>query len=224
MLVGSHYRIGGFVYRFIISKYIPFSPIDKILFQVGNMLPDLSSELSKLEHTVEGSAKPCRFHIKRAQDPQLTSGERMISLGILCHYLTDSFCSYHAKEPYKNRSIPRHLFYELKLHLVLLTLLPYSRKLYGQLLAEEANHIEAQNAEEFFLTDNTNSIHLQKLLFSLQREYGSQKSTLRTDLRFALKATLFSSAIIMEEFTVKAPAKLVFDVSTPGDGSLHRSR
>ena len=224
MIVGSHYQIGGFIYRFIISKYIPFSPIDKIMFQAGNMLPDLTSELSKLEHTVEGASKSYQYHMKKAQDLSLASGERMLSLGIMCHYLSDSFCTYHAKEPYKNLSMPRHLFYEFRLHLVLLFTMLSARKMFVGLLSEEAHRIEPQSMEPFLFSENKSRFQLQRLFLSLKEEYDSQRSTIRTDIQFALKAGLLSTAAIMEECASKAPARLVFDVSAPSDGSLHRSR
>lgn len=224
MLVGTHYRIGGFVYRFIISKYLPFSPVDKILFQAGNVLPDISSELSRLEHTMEGSRESYRQHVMTAQDTSLSSGERLLSLGIACHFLTDSFCVYHAKKSYKKRSILRHLLYELLIHMVLLAQLPSSRKLFEQLLSDEEKRIEASCANPPIADDGRNSSPLQRLFFSLQREYDSQKSSARTDIRFALKATLFSTVIVMEDFYASAPARLVYDVSTPYEGSMPLGR
>ena len=237
MLFGSHYHIGSLVYRFIVSKYIPYSPVDKILFQAGNILPDFSNQLSKLEHSPEGSSKPFKYHTEKVQDTTLSSGERMVSLGILCHYLTDFFCTYHTKEPFRNRSLVRHLFYEFRLHLVFLAMLFSSGRLVRQILSEEADSSTLQDTVGLLPDADRDTADLQVLLFSLQKEYHTRKPAIATDIRFALKATLFSTTLLMKDFAVvKAPApRMVFDIvssynrfaSSPrllAADSLHRSR
>jgi hypothetical protein len=189
MLVGSHYRIGSFVYRNIISTYIPYSPIDKKLFQAGNMYPDFSKTLSGMKHNVEDSANPYQHHLRKAQDPFLSLEERIASMGVVCHYLTDSFCIYHAREPFTQQSLLRHLFYEFRLHLVLLSMILSPGKLFREIMAE-----------------NIETADLSSLYPSLQKEYGTRKSAVRTDIRFALKATVFSTGLLMKEFYAKVPA------------------
>lgn len=211
MLVGSHSRIGSFVYRFIITKYIPYSPIDKILFKTGNVLPDISKNLSKLDHTVEGSSNPYKQHIRKSQDTTLSSAKRMISLGVMCHFLCDYFCIYHAKEEFINRSIVPHLLYEFKLHFILSYKLLFSKKLYKQLLDEKEMLVILENVTKINQGKNSKALAVHSLLNSLQRSYHLQKPSIRTDIDFALRATLISSTLLMEEFVVsvsgaKAPA------------------
>lgn len=200
MLVGSHSRIGSFVYRFIITKYIPYSPIDKILFKTGNVLPDISKNLSKLDHTIEGSSKSYKHHIKKSQDITVSSSKRMMSLGIMCHFLCDYFCIYHAKEEFINRSIIPHILYELKLHLILSYKLLFSKKLHKQLMCEQEMLVMLKDASKTNPDKSGSVLAVRSLLDSLQRSYHLQKPSVRTDIDFALRATLISSTLLMEEF------------------------
>ncbi len=242
MLVGSHYRIGSFVYRNIISRHLPYSSIEKKLFQVGNMYPDFSKILSRIEHTVEGSAIPFQHYVQKVRDASLSLEERMVSMGVMCHYLSDSFCAYHSKEPFVRQSLTRHLFYEFKVHLVLLRLILFPRRLYRELVGEKsaptlenaafAGEKSAPTLENAvfvrdysassdkkipdsglrsFLDADTKETDLRSIHLSLLKDYHAQKSSIKTDIRYALKATLFSSALMMEGFSFKTPVGLGFN-------------
>jgi len=214
MIVGSHYHIGGFVYRYVVSKYIPYSPVDKIIFQAGNLLPDFSKKLSKIEHSIIGSADPFSFHIEKAKDPALSNSERVLSMGVVCHYLSDYFCTYHSKEPFKNHSILRHLLYELRLHFVFCTMLPFSKKLISQISCEIDN-IENPDVKGFKAKSKTDYSDIEAILPHLQRIYHSQKSTIRNDIKFALLATLLSTDSVMKKHAVRFSSRLDFETPAP---------
>jgi hypothetical protein len=216
MFIGTHYRIGGLVYNTVISKHIPFSPADRIVFQIGNILPDISNKLSKLEHSRTGSSIPYRRYSRKSQDGMLSSNERLLSIGVIGHYTADYFCSYHAKEPYKNHSLPRHLFYELRLHLVFLTMYPGMKKIIRKTLEGETSLFAPDTAEPFSPDADKNTADIAALYYSLQKDYHACRSAIKNDILFALKAVLLSTAILMRGYAVKVPLKqtpvLAYDI------------
>jgi len=215
MLVGTHLRISSFVYRFIISKYISLSPIDKIFFKSGNILPDFSFSLSRIDHSVVGGTKAYRHHIKKVRDINLSNSKRILSLGVMCHFICDFFCVYHAKESYKKQSILRHLFYELKLHFVLLSMLVSPDKLKDTLLSDQNEKYGFGQNSSFLMGKTGNSNVLANILSTMQLEYHNQKPAIKTDIIYALRATLLSTRILMEEFTVKKQAVMVLVPAIP---------
>ena len=56
-------------------------------------------------------------HLKLTQDTTKNAWERSLALGVVCHFLGDYFCKYHAKKPYTFSGLYLHLMYELKLHI-----------------------------------------------------------------------------------------------------------
>lgn len=212
MLVVSHYHIGGFVYRHVISKYFSYSHIKKLIFQAGNLKPDFSRNLSKLKHSIRGSSRPFNYHISQAQDSSLLDGERLVSMGIVCHYLSDYFCIYHSKEPYTKFSIIRHLIYELRLHLMLICLLPFSKKLINQISGEIIS-IESKKSEKTAINFNIDNADIHDILSYLQKEYHSKKSTIKNDIKFTLMATVLSTDFVMKQCKANYSKRIDFETA-----------
>jgi hypothetical protein len=210
MLVVSHYHIGGFVYRHVISKYFSYSHIKKLIFQAGNLMPDLSQNLSILKHNIKGSSMPFNFHVSKAQDSTLPARERLVSMGIVCHYLSDYFCIYHSKEPYTKFSIIRHLIYELRLHLMLICLLPFSEKLISQISGEIIS-IESKKSEKAATNFNIDNADIHDILNYLQKHYHSKKSTIKNDIKFTLMATILSTDFVMKQYAATYPKRIDFE-------------
>lgn len=182
MFVGTHYRIGSFVYKFTLTQFPKNSLISKYLFKWGNVLPDLHYEMSQVSHHLEFTLNHVEDHIKIFQDQSIPAYQRSISLGIVCHFLSDYFCTYHALAPYKNLSLLRHLIYELKLHVQLSYYLLFPKQLHGKLALSE--------------TSIYPDIHT--LIHSLQQDYFNQKTCILNDILFALRATSIAAAHLQE--------------------------
>lgn len=182
MFVGSHFRIGSFVYKSVLTKYQKKSLLNQYLFKWGNVLPDIYHELSKVDHYIEFTLDYVEDLIQIIQDRSNPSFQRSISLGIVCHFLSDYFCAYHALAPYKKRSILQHLIYELKLDICLTYCLLFPKQLKKKLsICEETKYPTIKN-----------------IILSLQLDYFKEKPSIMNDILFALRATSIAVAHLQE--------------------------
>lgn len=199
MILSTHLRIGGFLYKHIISKSQPYSVKDKIIFQYGNMFPDIDSYLSEIKHYKERSLIPMLQHEKIATDTMTPSNERLFSLGIMCHYLTDFFCAYHAVNKFRRKSIFKHFVYEISLDIVLFFLLMLPKRLLGKLKLPD---VENSFADDLVYGEN---FDVRDLFLSLQRQYNKKKHGILNDIYFSLKITSLTVAVIMKDYALYFP-------------------
>lgn len=182
IFVGTHYCIGSFIYKSVLSNFQKSSLLNKYLFKWGNVLPDIHHKLSQVDHYVEHTLEYVKVHSKMIQDQTIPTNQRFISLGIICHFLSDYFCTYHALAPYKNRSMLRHLFYELKLHVCM----RYSLLFPNQL------------QEKLSISKDITYPNIEDLILSLQRDYFKERTSIMNDILFALRATSIAIAHLQE--------------------------
>lgn len=115
MMILTHITMANYMYK--AYKHIDnksFS-IDKNAFIYGNIFPDIS-KLSKIKHHFSMTYTICQHYLDQVENNKLTNKERSLALGIVCHFLCDYFCKFHAMPPYNEASIVNHICYELKLH------------------------------------------------------------------------------------------------------------
>ncbi|MBC7958630.1 MAG: zinc dependent phospholipase C family protein [Vallitaleaceae bacterium] len=182
MFVGSHYRIGTFVYKSVITKFQKGTLINQFLFKCGNVLPDVHHKLAQVDHHLEFTLDYVKDHIKIFQDQSIPSYRRSISLGIVCHFISDYFCTYHALAPYKNHSTLKHLIYELKLHLHLCYYLLFPKQLQEKLAINIA----------------TKYPDIQTMIHTIQRDYFKEKTCIMNDILFSLRASSIAVAHLQE--------------------------
>lgn len=199
MFISSHYRIGNFVYNYVISNYLPYSTKEKVWFKSGNILPDLDFELSSLKHTIAGSSKTFQQHLKKVKNHSLTPRKRLMSLGILCHFMSDYFCSYHMKEPCKDAFIVTHLFYELKLDLILPFVLMRRKNIYRDILPQMDRECGITEEAELSVREMIASGSVMEMIEILQKEYQQKPVSIKTDIQYTLKATALAAAILIQD-------------------------
>lgn len=263
MLVGTHNKIAGYVYDNVIKKYIPYSYLNKAMFKVGNIMPDIAIRLSRLDHTREGAMDVCYEHMCNSQEQTLSFGERLANLGVSNHFLTDFFCIYHFDKTSKKRNIVKHLFYEFRIHLLLIYLLFNKKVLFNELEKikipnDRKSHNDTTNKLEINPTGNKNQMHtsgnmpnantisinyttsrtktntfastcardskpttdvmmnefhykaIVRNLSKLQKKYLVNKPGIKTDLIFAIKASMTVSEILICDATAYSkPASIL---------------
>ena len=199
MILSTHLRIGGFLYKHVISKSKPYSLREKMIFQFGNIYPDVDSYLSEIKHYKERSFSPMIQHEKRATDTNISPDERLHSLGIVCHYLTDFFCAYHAVDKFRSKSIFKHFVHEISLDIVLFFLLLSPKKLLKKLKLPD---IDNSFADTFVYGEN---FDVRDLYLSLQKQYNRRKHGIINDIYFSLKITSLTVTVIMKDFALYYP-------------------
>jgi len=199
MILSTHIRIGGFLYKHVILKSRNYSISEKLIFQYGNIYPDIDSYLCEIKHYKERSLAPMLQHEKRATDTNISPSERLHSLGVVCHYLTDFFCAYHAVDKFRKKSILKHFIYEISLDIVLFFLLLSPNKLLKKLKLPD---IDNSFADNFVYGEN---FDVRDLVLTLQRQYNRRKHGILNDIYFSLKITTLSVSVIMKDHAIGYP-------------------
>lgn len=187
MFVGTHLGIGGYLYQNAIPDTYKDSLFNRFYFELGNILPDISSKYSKVKHHYDLTQNYVKEHAKILQDPSTSRRQQLISLGIICHFLSDYFCTYHVRNPYKDAHIFSHLLYELKLAALFRFQLLFPRKLQEEISIEST--IRYQN--------------IKSIVLSLLTGYLREEMCCKNDILYALRAT--SLAILHVEEDIENP-------------------
>ncbi len=182
MLVVSHYLIGNYIYKSLFHDSNNKSFISQILFAYGNVLPDLHPRLSQIDHYVTCTSAYLEEFTKKSQNSNISVNQRIVSLGVICHFLSDYFCTYHAFPSYRKKSIFRHLFYELRLHLHLTFLLLFYKKTLTALF-----------------TDNIQTYSdINTMITMLQQDYFKEEVCMMSDIVFAFRATYMAASWLLD--------------------------
>lgn len=115
MLSFSHTVVARYYYTLLQKKQLSFE-LDKRAFLYGNILPDLERSRFNTHHWDE-SKSDYEHYLARAKDERIESIERSEALGVVCHFMCDYFCKFHAIQSYRNIQDHRHFLYETMLHL-----------------------------------------------------------------------------------------------------------
>jgi hypothetical protein len=166
MLINTHGIIACYIYKHIsINKG---GSLDKIHFIYGNIKPDIDKELRAKSHYYEDSIFFIVDRIQRLSELNLTQKAFSVELGVVCHFLADSFCAFH-QPVNKNKNILCHFFYELSVHFTLKRMMTNKKFLLSN------------------LTQTAQIIDFKKLIIHLHQEYNHYSVSPEKDILFALR-------------------------------------
>ena len=207
MTISTHYRIGGFIYKHIIAKNLSNSFLEKKSFQYGNIFPDIDSDLSHIKHQKEYSSIPMLYHEKKARDLNVSNNDRLKSLGIICHYLTDFFCIYHSSEKFKKKSIFLHIIYEIAMDAILFFILLFPNRLYKSLHLPDviSNPLKQSNEPSLSFTfEYGKEFDIRDLLKTMEKQYNRAERSIINDIYFSLKITCLVVATILQNHSLSS--------------------
>jgi len=174
MFIGSHIKIGSYVYSHLKLSHSLLFKLDRISFIYGNVKPDIHPSLYIYDHFFETTRDILDIEIKKICNPLLDDKIRSIALGVLCHFISDYNCTYHARMPYKKQSMPKHFAYELLLHSRFLYFLSHMKTLKKSLSSITYTPLDQVNTS------------IQKCLW----DYYNMPSSMDNDVLFTLHNTL----------------------------------
>ena len=114
MFILTHAAMGAALYRYTLSE--TGLDVDRRRFVFGNVLPDVHPKWLALSHRFEevsGQMDGLYLEIRQLMMDGQSPSE---ALGVLCHFLSDAFCSYHMEESLWRGSRLAHLLFEIRLH------------------------------------------------------------------------------------------------------------
>jgi len=177
LIVFSHFEVGNYYYHVIRkNKNVSFK-LRWGAFVFGNIFPDIS-KFAFVNHFYEDTISVYKCFQKKAGNPENTDMERSMALGVVCHFICDYFCKYHAKTPYTKQSMVIHMLYETLLHFKMKSIL--FKKTFGLLDLDEDcvfNTVTDQNGAAGSFD-----------LLNMIREYEDQEESLLTDIVFSFGA------------------------------------
>lgn len=174
MILDTHLLISNIIYKYL-SNNINFK-LDRAAFAYGNVKPDFIDNDIKCSHTLDESLYCVNKYSEKLIRDNLSIKEFSISLGVICHFTCDYFCLYHTNG-YSKKGILKHLYYELILHMKLITLF-----LRGKL-----------RLTNYELHDTS----VEDILLKLQKKYNSEAKGLNTDIKYTLFAATQISKLIV---------------------------
>lgn len=166
MLVNTHGAIAYYIYNHI--SIHRGNSLDKIHFIYGNIKPDIDKELRAKSHYYEDSFFFIVDRIQKLAELDLTQKSFSVELGVVCHFLADSFCAFH-QPVNKNKNALCHFFYELSVHFALRKVMNSKRHLLAN------------------LTQISQTIDFKKLIINLHQEYNHCSASPEKDILFALQ-------------------------------------
>ena len=172
MLVFTHLEVGYYLFNRIKKNQTASFMVKPKDFIYGNILPDIS-EMARKKHYLSETYDLFLEQKVIAMDPNHSNSERSRALGIATHFLCDYFCLYHAKAPYKELSLLKHIIYESQLHIS--TVWYFWTNCFRQ---KHYLPLSPKFREAF------NSMDIEILL----EGYNKSEETLKTDVEFALLA------------------------------------
>jgi hypothetical protein len=114
MIIHTHTAIGNLLHSYITEN--TNLVLDKKHFILGNIKPDINHSLRSIPHRSKDiiDVMECLKDelVNRNQSIETFS----LKLGILCHFLSDTFCRYHFVDHLWERNIIEHVKYEISLH------------------------------------------------------------------------------------------------------------
>jgi hypothetical protein len=107
----THLQMAGVLY----GELCRVVDLDRESFIYGNVKPDCSLKGVLLPHTLTNYFDRVLDLADRLMEEDLTKQVYSEGLGVLCHFLSDFYCLYHAKEEKFNHYMG-HAVYEIRLH------------------------------------------------------------------------------------------------------------
>ena len=174
MIVDSHLLISQILYKYLFNQ-MNFK-LNRVSFAFGNIKPDFINKDINRSHTLYQSLYCFNKYSEELMNRNVSIKEFSMYLGVTCHFACDYFCIYH-REGNDKKNIFEHLFYELVLHVKLITLL-----LKGEI-----------NLNKCKVTENS----VEAIVMRLQESYNSEPRNLTRDITYALFAASQISKLIV---------------------------
>jgi len=174
MIVDNHILISQILYKYL-SNQMDFK-LNRLAFVYGNIKPDFINKDIKRSHTLDESLYKVNKYSEELMHEEISNKEFSRSLGVICHFCCDYFCIYH-REGNEEKGVFEHLFYELILHVKLLTLL-----LSGNL--KLSNYKMYENSVD-------------AIVLKLQEKYNSESKSLTRDITYSIFAASQISKLIV---------------------------
>jgi len=159
--------------------------LDRLAFAYGNIKPDITNKDINRSHTLAKSLDIVNKYSEELMSQNISIKEFSMRLGVICHFSCDYFCLYHS-EGNEKKSLYKHLFYELTLHVKLLTLF-FSGKI---------------KLNEYEMNENS----VEAIVLRLQKKYDLESECLTRDITNALfvvlqisKLIIYSSQLYLQE-------------------------
>ena len=174
MIVFSHIKVGNYFFHVIKKNKMASFKLSWGAFVFGNVYPDIS-KFSSVKHYYETTRSIYKCFQMKVRNPENKAWERSMALGVVCHFICDYFCKYHAKMPYAKKSMILHISYEVILHMKIINIL--FKKNIGVLGYNEQSifhSIEDRNAA-------ASSFDLQNTIM----DYENNEESLMLDVAFA---------------------------------------
>lgn len=175
MIINTHLLFSKLIFNHF-SKELDFK-LSKCIFMYGNIKPDIFSENTNNSHSLEDSANTVQGYINKLYTNELTIHQFSLILGVLCHYTCDFFCLYHRKE-FTNANFFKHLKYEIKLHVKLISLL-ITKNL------------------KLFENENFPPKDILSVILEMQTKYLQETNSITKDITYALSAAIFISESVL---------------------------
>lgn len=72
--------------------------LDKTWFAYGNIKPDIDFNMKTQDHTIQGANIHIKNELEKIEKTHLSREAFSESLGIINHFICDSFCAYHNRD------------------------------------------------------------------------------------------------------------------------------
>lgn len=168
----THIMISEILYRRLARKI----SLDRKAFIYGNIKPDLSPQCLRKPHILDNYLFIVHHEASCLKKEKPPEKEFSVDLGVICHYICDFFCYCHLNHALYHRFI-FHFIYEIRLHLVMCSLL---LKNGIRLKRGNKNH---ENNIAFMIMD-------------IRKEYLAKQNTLQRDIEYALLTSLLACETI----------------------------
>jgi len=196
LIVFSHIKIGNYYFHTIRNNTEAVFKLSWGAFIFGNVFPDIS-KFAFRNHYYEDTKSIYKCYQKKAGNPENTDRQRSMALGVVCHFLCDYFCKYHAKLPYTKQSMFLHTLYEVVLHIKIKNIL--IKKNIGMMGVNERSIFSAK-------TDQM-GVDGRFDLQSMIRDYEDEEESFLTDIAFAFGAVREAMKEILSAETIVSDDK-----------------
>lgn len=201
MIVFSHIEVGNYYFHTVVKNKEDSFRLIWGAFVFGNVFPDISKFASR-KHFYEDTRSVYKCFLMKAMNPAGSDRERSMASGVVCHFLCDYFCKYHAKMPYIQYSMILHTLYEMVLHVKIKNIL--LKKNIGLLGMSEQSVF---NPAAGHSGAGHSGVERSFDLLSMIREYEEEDESLLTDMTFAFSAVRGAMKEILGAETASADAE-----------------
>ena len=177
LIVFSHIKVGNYYFHTIRKNAEVSFKLRWGAFIFGNVFPDIS-KLAFRNHYYEDTKSIYKCYQIKARNPENTDRKRSMALGVVCHFLCDYFCKYHAKMPYTKQSMVLHTLYEVILHM----------RIENILFKRNTDLLDVNERSIFNAATDQKGVDGRFDLQSMIKDYEDEDESFQTDMAFAFRA------------------------------------